>query len=479
MLKISLICARLLLLPSFINSWHLSALSLIVISFIFIPKIYSPSLMRWSQFNLLSLDSLRSTLILLTLWVSFLIIVARQKIYLSKNEPKNFLNLILLLNLILVLTFSSSNLLLFYIIFEASLIPTLLLILGWGYQPERIQARTYLMLYTITASLPLLIVILYNSNNNIHLFISYSNILIPSNPDIITLWWIASIIAFMVKIPLYSTHLWLPKAHVEAPVAGSIILAGILLKLGGYGVIRIVLIFNTPPTIISPFLITLSLWGATITSIICMRQTDIKSLIAYSSVGHIGLIIAGILTNSSWGINGALLIIIAHGLCSSGIFAIANITYESTSTRSIFITKGLLSLYPTISILWFILACANIAAPPSINLLREIILISSIISYSSFSSVPLAFVRFLAAGYSLFLFTNTQHGQPSSFINPSSYLIERNISISLLHILPIFILIISSHQLITWPCSWITTANCKFESVYLSPWLSIRHIIAL
>ena len=186
---------------------------------------------------------------------------------------------------------------------------------------------------------------------------------------------------------------------------------------------------------------------------ICLRQTDIKSLIAYSSVGHIGLIIAGVLTNSSWGLNGALIIIIAHGLCSSGMFAIANITYEATNSRRIFITKGLLNLFPTISMLLFILTCANMAAPPSINLLREIILISSIIFYSIYSSILIALISFLAAAYSLFLFTNTQHGQVSSFISPSSYLIPRNLSVSLLHIIPVFFLIISSGTLLTWPCS--------------------------
>nr|YP_010274810.1 NADH dehydrogenase subunit 4 [Chrysopetalum debile]UJV31487.1 NADH dehydrogenase subunit 4 [Chrysopetalum debile] len=448
MLKFSLMCASLLLLPIFSNFWYTSTISLIILTFMFTFNIYSSSANMWSQFEMFSLDSTSSTLILLTLWISFLMITASQKIKINNSDPKKFVTFILLLNLILVLTFSVSNLLLFYIMFEATLLPTLLLILGWGYQPERLQAGTYLMLYTITASLPLLIMIMYNSLTNFHLNMFYPILSTSTNYHVITLWWIASIMAFMVKIPLYSTHLWLPKAHVEAPVAGSMILAGILLKLGGYGIMRMVTIFNVTPSLVSPFFIALSLWGASITSMICLRQTDIKSLIAYSSVGHMGLMIAGALTNSTWGLNGTLLMMIAHGLCSSGMFAIANMMYEATGSRSMFITKGLLNLFPTMSMLWFILSCANMAAPPSINLLGEILLISSIMSYSLFSSLALALVSFLAAAYSLFLFTNTQHGEPSSFINPSSYSIPRNMSISLLHILPIFLMILASHLLL-------------------------------
>jgi len=385
----------------------------------------------------LIVDSLSSPLLLLTLWISALIILASYKIIIIKTSPLLFLQLIIILNIILILTFTQPNLLMFYILFEASLIPTLLIILGWGTQPERLQAGLYLIIYTIAASLPLLLSIMIIMSLNISLFFP---LYLWNTPNLNILWWSATILAFLTKIPLYSLHLWLPKAHVEAPVAGSIILAAILLKLGGYGLIRLASLSQSTNNKFIPFLIALTLWGAIITRLICLRQTDLKALIAYSSIGHIGLITAGVISNSSWGYEAALIMIIAHGLSSSGLFAIANSIYESSHTRSLFLTKGIQAIFPFISLLWFLLSIANIAAPPSLNLIAEISLFSSILFTSLFTRIPLFLSRLLAGAYSLFLFTSTQHGHPSIYQTPTFYASSRNIVIAIAHLFPLFII---------------------------------------
>lgn len=341
----------------------------------------------------------------------------------------------------LIISFSIANLFTFYIWFEASLIPTALLILIWGYQPERIQASMYLIIYTLTASLPLLIVLssIYSTSN--HLILWYPWINFPVNLNSL-LGALILLLAFLVKLPLFSVHLWLPKAHVEAPVAGSIILAAVLLKLGGYGLIRVVTLFPRQVIKIVPYLISVSILGAILASIICLRQADLKSLIAYSSVGHMGILITGVLSLTNWGFMGAILIIIAHGIVSSGIFCLANITYEINHTRRMVLTKGLLMTTPSLTLLWFLLIRANIAAPPSINLLREIILISGILSKNLLMGVTLIALRFTTVAYSLYLYTAISHGGNLILTNPSPSTPSRYYMLIVMHFIPVITLIL-------------------------------------
>lgn len=164
---------------------------------------------------------------------------------------------------------------------------------------------------------------------------------------------------------------------MEAPVAGSIILAGVLLKLGGYGIIRIIIIINI--SIMSSVYCIISIWGGAILRVMCLRHSDIKLLIAYSSVVHIALVIAGFLSSNRWGVEGGIIIIIAHGACSSGIFAQANIIYERRHSRRLILNKGYLNLVPTISAVWFILIVGNFGGPFTLNLIGEILLIVRVI----------------------------------------------------------------------------------------------------
>lgn len=469
MLKLIFLNIFLLPLPIFKHKflWVTSQITLIFSSLIVLLSYHQTTFFSISPLSFFT-DFLNLPLITLTFWISSLIILSRFQIFQIKKSPETFIFLIIFLNLSLLLSFSSSNIIIFYIFFELSLIPTLFLILGWGNQPERLQAGFYLVIYTVVASLPLLLSILLISHENNSASLIYPNWTSPSINFFSKFWWIISIIAFIVKIPLYLTHLWLPKAHVEAPIAGSIILAGLLLKLGGYGLIRLAFIFpQNNHNILAPF-IAVSLWGAILTRFICLRQPDIKSLIAYSSVGHMGLVIRGIITITKWGWEGAILIIIAHGLSSSALFSIANSTYESTHSRSLYISKGLISLFPALSLIFFLLRAANIAAPPSLNLIREISLLTSILSSSIITAPIIATTCFLAGAYSLFLYVSTQHGSTAIFLNPINLLQQRNYATLTLHLIPLFILITKADTLfnwLLWSYSWQTTLNCKFKSV--------------
>nr|QTT57975.1 NADH dehydrogenase subunit 4 [Plectrocnemia sp. 1 YW-2021a] len=348
------------------------------------------------------LDFCSYGLILLSTWICLLNMMVSLN-YFNFNNFYMLNNLILLF--ILILMFSNLNLFYFYIMFESSLFPIILMIMGWGNQTDRIQAGIYLLFYTLMFSLPMLIAIMKIKIVNETMFMMLIN-----NIDFLLIYLIM-VVSFLVKMPMYFIHLWLLKAHTEAPLGGSMILAGILLKMGGYGLIRMMKFMILLSLKYSFLWISVSILGGLYMSMMCIIQLDMKLLIACSSIVHMSLVISGLMTMFNFGFYSSYVLMIGHGLSSSGLFILVNFYYNLFSSRSLIINKGMLSLFPILSLWWFLILISNMAAPPSLNLLGEIGLIISILNWSFLNLVFIMMMSFFSVVYSLYLFTSSQHGK--------------------------------------------------------------------
>ncbi len=329
---------------------------------------------------------------------------------------KEFYICLLSIELLLFGVFSVMDLLGFYILYEAVLIPMFLIIGVWGARKEKITAAYYFFFYTFVGSIIMLISIiyLYNKTGSTDYAVLLSQGLDKETQKYVFLAFLAS---FAVKIPKFPFHIWLPLAHVEAPLSGSILLAAVLIKLGSYGFIRFALpLLPDACQYFAPLVNTMALLAIIYASITTIRQTDLKRIIAYSSIGHMGVVMLGIFSLTTEGIEGSIYLQIGHGLVSSALFIIVTNIYDRHHTRLVKYYRGLAITMPIWAIMFVIFTMANIAVPLSCNFIGEFLSLYSIYTTNIFIGIIGGLGIILSACYALLLLNRVAYGSMSPYI---------------------------------------------------------------
>lgn len=366
-------------------------------------------------------------IILTTLLIMLCILVNWSTSFLKTN-----LICFLILEFLLVNVFSILDLLLFYILFESVLIPMFLIIGIWGSRQRRIRASYFLFLYTVLGSILMLIAILY-----IYIQVGTTNYEILLTFRFSTLeqyvLWLVFFLSFATKIPMIPTHLWLPEAHVEAPTSGSVILAGILLKLGSYGFLRFSLpLFPEASFYFSPMIYTIASIGIIFASFTAIRQTDFKRIIAYTSVAHMNLVVLGIFSFNAIGLAGSIIQSLSHGFVASALFLLIGVVYDRHGSRMVKYYGGLAHVMPIYSTIFLFFTMANIGLPGTSSFVGEFLILTGSFKFNTTVTVLGATSMVIGGCYSLWLFNRIVYGNlKTQYINNFSDLTKKDLFVFL------------------------------------------------